>query len=81
MTFAFSIAILALLITMGIIGLVIIFSRKDLSANKLMLLGINLTLFGGIIVVDPNSDIGVIGYIIAFLGLIISILGIGKKSE
>jgi len=34
---------------------------------------------GGIIAIDPNSNLGVIEYLIALLGLIISSIGLGKK--
>lgn len=53
--------------------------RKGSSGFKLMLLGINITLFGGIIAVDPNSNLGGIEYLIALIGLIFSIIGFGKK--
>jgi len=43
-----------------------------------MLLGINTTLCGGIIVVDPNSNLGGIEYLIALSGLIISLAGLAK---
>lgn len=62
-----------------IIGLIFFGLRKDVSGLKIMLLGINITLFGGIIAVDPNSNLGGIEYIIALLGLLISIFGLGKK--
>jgi hypothetical protein len=68
-----------------IIGLLIIFIlsglRKGASGLKLMLLGINITLFGGILAVDPDSNFGGIEYLIALLGLIISTIGFGKNSE
>ena len=38
-----------------------------------MLLGINITLFGGIIAIDPDSNLGGIEYLIALSGLIISL--------
>ena len=44
-----------------------------------MLLGINLTLFGGIIAVDPSSNLNGIEYLIAFLGLTISFIGLTKN--
>ena len=66
--------ILALVTTLIVTGL-----RKGVSGSKLMLLGINITLFGGIIAVDPNSNIGGIEYLISLIGLILSIIGFGKK--
>jgi hypothetical protein len=44
-----------------------------------MLLGINITLFGGILVLSSNSDLGNLEYLIIFLGLIISVIGLVNK--
>jgi carbon starvation protein CstA len=55
--------------------------RKETSGLKLMLLGISIILFGGIFAVDTDANLGGIEYIIAFLGLIISIAGFGKRIE
>ncbi|MTI71386.1 MAG: hypothetical protein FH751_14155 [Firmicutes bacterium] len=60
--------------------LIVISVRKGVSGLKLMLLGINITLFGGIIAVDPNSNLGGVEYIIALTGLIISIIGLEKHN-
>ncbi|QZY56636.1 hypothetical protein [Crassaminicella profunda] len=62
-----------------LVGGIILISKKNYSGLKVMLLGINITLFGGIIAVDPNSNLGGIEYLIAFLGLICSIMGISKN--
>lgn len=62
-----------------IVGLIILALRKGISSVKLMMLGINITLFGGIIVLNTNTDFISIGYLISFLGLIISVLGLVKK--
>ena len=78
MSIAPSIIFLPLLI-LGAICLILLGSRKDISSSKFMLLGMNITLFGGIIVVDPDCDIGFIGYLIAIIGVIISIVGLVKK--
>ena len=56
-------AILPLLfISTVILGLVVVFIvsgfRKGASGVKVMLLGINITLLGGIIAVDTNSSLG-----------------------
>jgi hypothetical protein len=45
--------------------------KKNVSGIKGILLGINITLFGGIIALDPHSNVGG-GYIIALIGLMIS---------
>jgi len=71
--------ILLFLIILGLIVWFIISGlRKCKSGLKIMLLGINITLFGGIIAVDQNSNLGGVEYLIALLGLIISIVGLGK---
>jgi hypothetical protein len=62
-----------------IAGLIISRLRRGVSGIKIMVLGINLTLFGGIIAVDPNSSLGGTEYLIALLGLILSIVGLGKN--
>ena len=72
-----------LLIFLVILGLIVVFIvsvfRKGASGVKVMLLGINITLLGGIIAVDPNSNLGGIEYLIVLLGLVVSIIGFGKK--
>lgn len=72
-----------LLIFLVILGLIVIFVvsgfRKGASGLKVMLLGINITLLGGIIAVDPNSNLEGIEYLIVLLGLVVSIIGLGKK--
>lgn len=73
----------ALLIFIAILGLIVVFAvlgfRKCASGIKVMLLGINITLLGGIIAVDPNSNLGGIEYLIVLLGLVVSIMGFGKN--
>jgi hypothetical protein len=73
----------ALLIFIAILGLIVVFVvlgfRKGASGIKVMLLGINITLLGGIIAVDPNSNLGGIEYLIVLLGLVVSIMGFGKN--
>ncbi len=72
-----------MLIFLAILGLIVTFVvsgfRKGASGIKIMLLGINITLLGGIIVVDTNSNLGGIEYLIVLLGLLASIIGFGKK--
>lgn len=72
--------LLIFLVSLGIIsGIIIAISKKGVSGLKIMLLGISITLFGGIIAVDPNSNLGGIEYLIALLGVVISVVGFGKK--
>jgi hypothetical protein len=73
--------ILVLPIIFGFIGFIVFSAlKKSKSGIKDMLLGINITLFGGILAVDPNSNLGGIEYIIVLLGLIISIIGLKKEN-
>lgn len=76
---AFS-AIPVFLLAFGILVVIVIYSlRKGTSGIKIMLLGLNLTLFGGILAVDPDSNLRGIEYLIAFIGLIISAVGLLKS--
>jgi hypothetical protein len=59
--------------------LIISILSKRTSGLKIMILGTNLTLLGGIIAVDRNRNYGAIVYLVAFLGLIISLIGLMKK--
>jgi hypothetical protein len=72
-------AILLFLVMAGLIAVAIILSIKAGSSIKVMLFGLSLTLFGGIFAADPASNLGGIEYIIAFIGLIISAVGLVKK--
>jgi hypothetical protein len=75
-------AILLFIIISGIVVTIISVSlRKGISGLKLMLLGINITLVGGIIAVDPNSNLGGIEYLVVLIGMIFSIIGLGKKDK
>ena len=72
--------LLFLIISLGLVaGLIIFVLRRGVSGLKVMLLGINITLLGGIIAVDPNSNLGGIEYLIVLIGLITSIIGFGTK--
>ena len=53
--------------------------QKCNSGLRIMLLGINLTLFGGILVLDPKTNLGGFAYLIVLLGLSISVFGLGKN--
>lgn len=71
------------LLILGLLGLIVYLVvtgfRKGTSTVKVMLLGINLTLFGGILVVDPHSNVGGVGYLVALIGVIISAIGFRKN--
>ncbi|HHV99259.1 MAG TPA: hypothetical protein GXX36_06765 [Clostridiaceae bacterium] len=69
-----------LILIVALLACLVIFSlRKGTSGIKIILFGLNLTLLGGILVVDPNSNLRGIEYLIALLGLIISAVGLGKS--
>lgn len=73
-------SILVFIVILFLIAVLIISGlRKGVSGYKLMLLGINITLLGGIFAVDPDSNLGGIEYLIAILGLIISAIGLRRK--
>ena len=71
------------LIFLAVLGSVVVLIvsgfRKGASGVKVMLLGINITLLGGIIAVDTNSSLGGVEYLIVLLGLVVSIIGFEKK--
>ncbi|MRH43264.1 hypothetical protein GH741_11290 [Aquibacillus halophilus] len=52
--------------------------KSNASGTKCMLLGLSILLFGGVIAIDGNSDLGGFEYLILFIGLIISIVGFAK---
>jgi uncharacterized membrane protein YadS len=72
---------LALVIGLIVIFLILILRRikKGVSGLKLMLLGINITLVGGVVTLDNNLSLGVLGYFIVVVGLILSFIGSTKR--
>ena len=76
---AFSLILFFVLIIVMFAGILFISVRNGVSGLKLMLLGINITIIGGIIAVDPNSNLNGIEYLIVLVGLAISIFGFGKR--
>jgi len=72
-------SIIFLFVLALIVGFVFYGLKKGAPALKLMLLGINITLLGGIIAVDPDSNLAGIEYLIALSGLIISLIGLIKE--
>jgi hypothetical protein len=52
---------------------------KGQSGIKLMLLGIQITLVGGIIAFDPNSNLEGFEYLIVLLGFVFSMFGFSKR--
>lgn len=74
-----AIKILLLAVLIFLVYLIVTSFKKGTSSIKLMLLGINISLFGGIIVVDPHSNIGGFGYLIALVGILISAKCLGRN--
>lgn len=73
-------ALIIVLVAVGLTAVLIKSAfKKDVSGVKIMLLGINITLLGGIIAIDPDSNLGGFEYFIVIFGLIISIIGLMKK--
>lgn len=70
---------LIVLILLGLVGGIIIALKKGVSGVKIMLLGISITIFGGILAIDPNSNLGGIEYLVSFIGMILSVVGFGKR--
>ena len=68
-----------LLVTGSIIF--IVSKSKGKSTINLMILGIEITLVGGIIAIDPNSNLGGVEYAIVFLGLILNIVGFSNANQ
>lgn len=77
---SFSVIIILIIVTILFVETIVTSIKKGASGLKLMLLGINLTLFGGIIAVDSSSSLLGIEYLIALIGLIISIVGLRKNN-
>ena len=63
-----------------IVGLIFLALMKINSGIKVMLLGINITLFGGIFAIAPNLNLGGIELFIVCIGLLISIMGLKKEN-
>lgn len=70
-----------LIISALIVGLIVEALKKGTSGLKIMLLGINITLFGGVFAVALHNNLVGVEYLIALLGLIISALGLLKKDK
>jgi hypothetical protein len=70
-----------LIISALIVVLIMQTLKESTSGLKIMLLGINITLFGGIFAVSTRFNLAGMEYLIALLGLIISALGLWKKDK
>ena len=75
-------AIVALLLLLILVGYLVfmLVKKSDTSGVKFMLLGISIILVGGIIAVDPTSNLGGFEYLIVLIGLILSVVGFGKNN-
>ncbi len=72
-------AAIMLIVVFGSVGFIVYSLKKRPSGLKIILLGINITLVGGIIAVDPNSYLAGIEYLIVLSGLLISLIGLTKE--
>jgi hypothetical protein len=61
---------------LAIIGL-----RRTKSGVKIIILGLHVTLIGGILVLDTDLEYGKFGYILVLLGFLLSLLALGKSSK
>lgn len=59
---------------------IIVSVRKTDSGIKCILLGLQVSLVGGILVVDSNIDLRGFEYLFVLLGLILSFIGIRKNN-
>lgn len=79
MTYIF-VAIPVILVALVGLGVFISMSmKKGASGIKVMLLGLQITLIGGILAVDAN--LRGLEYLICLAGLVISVIGLGKNSN
>ena len=75
------ITFLFLVIGISILFLVLIVRsvKKEVSGLKIMLLGINISIVGGVVVLDNKLSLGVFGYLIVIGGLVLSFIGSNKR--
>ena len=79
MAFASGVILLFLAAVGLLIAVLVVSLRKVTSWLKIMLLGIHITLLGGIIAVDANSDLGGLEYLMVLIGFIVSLYGLSKN--
>lgn len=70
--------VLPILIIICLVLIPIIWRLKKIgvSGTKLMLLGIHISLIGGIIAIDPESNLMGFEYLFIIIGLIVSLFGL-----
>ena len=62
-----------------IIGIAVFGMKQKIPGKKFMALGISIILFGGIIAIDPDSNLAGIEYLISFIGLVLTFVGFIKN--
>jgi len=69
--------VLPLLIIIGLILVPLFWGLRKVvaSGTKLMLLGIHISLIGGIVAIDPNSELMGFEYLLVIIGFIVSLFG------
>lgn len=78
---------LILLLIIIVIGVFLIYKLSKnitkgsikISGVKLILVGINLSIVSGIIILDSTSYLAGVEYVLLFLGLFVSLIGLIKK--
>ncbi|WP_040583935.1 hypothetical protein [Sedimentibacter sp. B4] len=78
MTFTTTFSIFLILSAL-IISIIVSALQRGTSGVKIMLLGINTTLFGGIFAVDSHINLAGVEYLISLFGFIICFIGFLKK--
>ena len=75
-------------IALAIVGIIIVYAfifayrkRDQLSSKKIMIMGVEITLLGGIVAVDPASDLGGIEYLVALIGFLIVFFGMFRSDK
>jgi len=53
--------------------------KVSLKPIKTMILGVQIMLLGGFIMLDPSSDLGGIEFLIVLVGLLIGVFGLFQK--
>ena len=76
-----TVVLLIVFVICMVASIVILSLKKKLSGFKLMLLGINATILGGIIAVDCNADLGGMEYLITIAGIVLSLVGFAKEDK
>ncbi|GAA0336579.1 hypothetical protein GCM10008967_28680 [Bacillus carboniphilus] len=53
--------------------------KSKISGTKFMLLGLSFLIFGGIFVIDTDTYLEGVEYLVVYIGLILSVVGFAKN--